>query len=328
MNYLVSINCITYNHEEYIADAIESFLMQKTNFEYEILIGEDCSTDNTRKIVEGYVKNYPEKIKLITSEKNVGAMANSQRVFKESQGKYIAICEGDDYWSNPFKLQKQIDYLEENPECTLCFHNACILNARENSSISSKNTLIKKTNLNYLEENSNYNAGQLALLGFIPTASFVFPKYTLESPPKWYSSAIVEDNAIKLIATSKGYAHYIDEVMSVYRVGVIGSTTDSWRKQSGDVDKLISINKRFIELFENVNKFTEYRYNNELDGSKIPFEIQILLLERKKKDLKNVRYAQYLVNLSLNEKIKHYIRLYFPDLFIFLQRFRLRLLKS
>ncbi|MFF2755773.1 glycosyltransferase [Psychrobacillus sp. NPDC058041] len=300
--------------------------MQKTNFDYEILIGEDCSTDNTRLIVEEYVQKYPEKIRIITSENNVGAKVNSKRVFNASKGKYIADCEGDDYWIDPYKLQKQVDYLEGNSECTLCFHNAYIQNVRKDNSVYLKNTLINKANPNYRGANSNYNTGELALLGFIPTASYIYPKHIMESPPKWYEYAIVGDNAMKLIASSKGYAHYLDEVMSVYRVGVKGSVTDNWRKESLDVNKQINKNKGFIELFENINKFSDYKYYNELDLSKIPFEVQIHLLERNKKELKKARYSNYVANLSIKDKLKYYIRLYFPNNYILLLRFRKYLL--
>lgn len=118
---VVSICCITYNHEKYIEEAIDSFLMQETNFPFEIVIGEDCSTDNTRKIVEEYVKKYPNIIKLIVSENNVGMQANGQRTMEACTGQYIAGCEGDDYWTDKKKLQIQKDFLELNPEYIICY---------------------------------------------------------------------------------------------------------------------------------------------------------------------------------------------------------------
>ncbi len=116
---LVSINCITFNHEKYIKEALESFLMQKTNFEYEILIHDDASTDNTADIIRKYEKKYPDIIKPIYQEENqyskkVNISKNFQ--YPRAKGKYIAICEGDDYWTDPNKLQKQVDFLESNPE--------------------------------------------------------------------------------------------------------------------------------------------------------------------------------------------------------------------
>jgi glycosyltransferase involved in cell wall biosynthesis len=116
---LVSVKMMTYNHEPYIGQAIESVILQQTNFPFELVIGEDCSTDGTREIVFDYQKKYPEIIRVITSDKNVGARKNNVRLAKACRGKYIAYCEGDDYWHNPEKLQIQVDYLEAHPECGL-----------------------------------------------------------------------------------------------------------------------------------------------------------------------------------------------------------------
>jgi glycosyltransferase involved in cell wall biosynthesis len=118
---LVSIKMITYNHAPLIAQAIEGVLQQKTNFPFELIIGEDCSTDGTREIVFEYQKKHPDIIRVITSEKNVGMNKNGLRVIKACKGKYIAFCEGDDYWHNPDKLQKQVDYIESHPECGLVY---------------------------------------------------------------------------------------------------------------------------------------------------------------------------------------------------------------
>ncbi len=117
---------LVYNHEKYIATALNSILMQNVHFDYDIVVGEDCSTDNTRKILLEYKKKYPDKFKLILHNKNVGAINNQNITMKNCTGKYIACLEGDDYWSDPNKLQKQIDFLEANPEFSFCFHNAYV----------------------------------------------------------------------------------------------------------------------------------------------------------------------------------------------------------
>ncbi len=121
---LVSVCMITYNHENLIKDAIEGILMQKTSFPIELIIGEDCSTDNTRKIVEDYEEKYPEIIFAQYSEKNLGMINNFLKVLQAARGKYIALCEGDDYWIDPLKLQKQVDFLEANPDYGLV-HTSC-----------------------------------------------------------------------------------------------------------------------------------------------------------------------------------------------------------
>jgi len=130
-NIMVSIDCITYNHEDYIRDTIDSFLMQKTNFNYEILIHDDASTDRTAEIITEYQKKYPDIIKPIFQKQNQYSQGVKHISYKfnhtRAKGKYIAFCEGDDYWIDENKLQKQVDFLETNPECTFCFHNAIVL---------------------------------------------------------------------------------------------------------------------------------------------------------------------------------------------------------
>lgn len=125
---LVSVHMITYNHELHIAKAIEGVLNQKTDFFVELVIGEDCSTDNTRHIVSEYQRRFPHIIKVITSNDNVGMIKNSIRTALACEGKYIAYCEGDDYWHNPDKLQVQVDFLEQNPEYGMVHSNANLFN--------------------------------------------------------------------------------------------------------------------------------------------------------------------------------------------------------
>lgn len=125
-NPLVSICSITYNHAPYIRQCLESMLMQRTNFDFEIIINDDCSTDGTTEIIQEYVKNYPDIVHPIFHEENL--YGKGQRgfflkfVFPKAQGKYIALCEGDDYWTDPYKLQKQVNFLEKHPDYVMCSH--------------------------------------------------------------------------------------------------------------------------------------------------------------------------------------------------------------
>jgi len=125
MEPLLSVVTITYNHEPYVAKTIEGVLMQKVDFPIEYIIAEDHSTDGTLAICKRYAEKYPDLIKLIYSDSNVGAIANERRAMKAARGKYIAFCEGDDYWTDSLKLQKQVDFMEANPEYSVCFHR-CI----------------------------------------------------------------------------------------------------------------------------------------------------------------------------------------------------------
>ena len=123
-NLMVSVDMITYGHEQYIKKAIESVLIQETNFEFELIIADDCSPDNTKQIVEQIAKNHPKgyRIKYFRQEKNIGMQSNGSFALSQCSGKYVAICEGDDYWTDPLKLQKQVDFLENNSEYVFCVH--------------------------------------------------------------------------------------------------------------------------------------------------------------------------------------------------------------
>ena len=134
-NPLVSVSVVTYNHEKYISECLDGILMQKTDFPFEILLGEDESTDGTRDICIEYAKQYPDKIKLYLHSRDNNIKINGIPTGRfnflynltHAKGKYIALCEGDDYWTDPLKLQKQVDFLEGNPDFAICFHNALVL---------------------------------------------------------------------------------------------------------------------------------------------------------------------------------------------------------
>lgn len=119
----ISVCIITYNQEKYIKKCLESAINQKTNYSFEIIIGEDCSTDKTRSICEEFSIKHPKLIRLLPLKPNLGMIGNWKRSILSCSGDYISICEGDDYWSDPYKLQKQVDFLEANPKIVLCAHS-------------------------------------------------------------------------------------------------------------------------------------------------------------------------------------------------------------
>ncbi|WP_316814826.1 glycosyltransferase family 2 protein [Pedobacter nyackensis] len=210
---MLSICCVTYNHEKYIAQAIEGFLMQKTTFKYEILIGEDCSTDGTRKIVDEYAAKYPDRIKLITSETNVGAHQNVVRVIKEVKGKYIALCDGDDYWTNPLKLQKQVDFLDQNQDYIMCCHYSKRI--KENNEIYYMN-LNPKPIVYSFEDILFDNDFETVLLSVVfRNTAEINEMYKAD----WFYKSNAPDRFLKLYATftSGKNIYVLPEVMSCYR---------------------------------------------------------------------------------------------------------------
>lgn len=309
MAVLVSINCMTYNHEEYIAEAIESFLMQITEFNYEILIGEDCSTDNTKIIVENYMRMYPKKIRIITSEENVGAKMNSQRLLENSKGKYIAECEGDDYWIDPYKLQKQVDYMEAHPTCTLCFHASETIQAPKKPT----GRVVRPYNRSKISPVEDIISGGGR---FCDTASLFYPKKLMEDSPEFYREAIVGDYPLQMILASQGYAYYIDECMSAYRSGVEGSWTMRLNAGANVRGNIIKVNEGIIQLLNGFNKYSSYKYINEIENICRKLEFELLVLQKKTKEQKHSRFNNYNWLFKLKVKIKIRIRCNFPSLFL------------
>jgi len=244
---VVSICSITYNHEKYITEAIDSFLMQETEFPFEIVIGEDCSTDDTRKVIEEYISKYPNLIKLIISDNNVGANANFERTLKFCQGKYIALCEGDDYWIDAKKLQTQIKFLENNIEYAGSGHQAKIVG----SSNIDQNRVYRQNIKNVLNKND--------FLRDCPfqTASFIFKANIIKKHPL-PQNILSGDKAIMLLVSRFGLIKYFNESMSAYRLhegGLSGNVTmDMMLKDLNIIPWIIDIDL----------KFPKYRYKSYL----------------------------------------------------------------
>lgn len=307
---MVSIACITYNHENYIEDAIKGFLMQKTAFPIEVIIHDDASTDKTVEILRRYEEEYPDLIKPIYQLENQyskGVKISANYVWPKCKGKYIALCEGDDYWTDPYKLQKQIDFMESNQDCTLCFHNAEIVNFDKTSMNKLQIPNSKWGKEYYYGRNHKYNAGELELLESIPTASFLFPRSLVLDLPKFYFDAIYGDEPLKLYLASKGYAYYIDEVMSAYRTNVKGSAMYKQRKL---VERRIRGHMGYLDILDGFNEYTEGIYSKEIEESKLKREIKILMLENNLKEIKQYKYKPYYKTLRFVTKIKIHYRFY------------------
>lgn len=248
----VSVAMLTYNHQNYIAEAIESVLMQQTSFKVKLIIAEDFSLDTTRQIVLDYQKKYPDKIKLILQNENVGASKNNISLFENLEGKYIAALEGDDYWTDQLKLQKQVGFLEENGDCSLCFHGANYIN--NNSEIISIHRPLRIPD--------NYKFGMKdAILGgggFITTNSMVFHAKYIKKIPSWMDDAPVGDIPLMLVLASKGKIGYIDQIMSVYRVASLGSWSSVLQ-----IDRVKSKihHYKIDKMWEDFDDWTNKRYH-------------------------------------------------------------------
>ncbi|ELZ5940614.1 glycosyltransferase [Providencia stuartii] len=221
----VSICCITYNQEVYIKRALDSFLTQSTSFPFEIIIGDDASTDNTSKILNEYKNNFPNIIKIITSKENIGANANLLQVFNNAQGEYIAICEGDDYWCCENKLSIQYNEMVKDSRVSFSFHSAYINNTSSIVKYRKKKTFFTADDV----IRNDYDQ-------FSPTASYMFKRNVVKVLPTWFKNASIGDYYIEIYSMSIGIGLYIDKPMSVYQQMAINSWSVSTNK---NIDKFI-----------------------------------------------------------------------------------------
>lgn len=209
-NVMVSVCVITFNQEPYIDLALKSIVVQKTNFPYNIYIGEDCSKDGTRNICAEYEKYYKGKINLLPSINNIGVMPNFIRTLQACNGRYIAICEGDDYWTDPLKLQKQVDILENNPEYAMCFTNRTKIDSE--GKIISEDTIPERFKRDLMPED---------LIGSFtpPTQTVVFRRDLLDNNIFYSTHKIFNgDTFLFWYIAQFGKTAYLDEITAAYRV--------------------------------------------------------------------------------------------------------------
>lgn len=206
---VVSVCCLTYNHEPYIRQCLEGFIIQKTDFEFEVLIHDDASTDNTAEIIREFEEKYPHIIKPIYQTENQyskGIKATFAYNFPRAQGKYIAFCEGDDYWTDPLKLQKQINFLEANADYSICFHPVLI---------NKNGQLVKDYITRQVPESSDIM--ELANGNYIHTPSVIFRK-RIENLPNWLVDCSAGDYALHMLNAQYGKIKRLNDIMAVYRI--------------------------------------------------------------------------------------------------------------
>jgi glycosyltransferase involved in cell wall biosynthesis len=221
----VSVAMITYNHEKFIAQAVESVLMQETPFAYEIVIGEDCSIDRTRDIVIDFQRRYPGKIRLLLADQNLGAQSNFAQTLQACQGQYVALLEGDDYWTSSQKLRKQVAFLDSHPECAICFHNATTF-YDDGKHKPHSYCLAGQKEFSTLDD--------LLLRNFIPTCAVMFRNRLFQGFPDWFCTLQIGDWPLHVLNAQHGQIGYINEVMAAYRKhpgGVWAGQTLPWRWQ-------------------------------------------------------------------------------------------------
>lgn len=264
---LLTVCLITYNHAKYIRQAIDGVLMQKVDFHWELIIADDCSTDGTKEILLVYKEKYPDQIKLILQSKNVGAAQNWVDLMISPKSKYTAYFEGDDYWTNPDKLQNQIDFLESNPDYSLCFHDMLVV--WENGSVDP---------YSYCKQlkRSDFTINDIIKSYFIPTAGLVFRTKCLNPLPDWIGEIVNGDYALQLLCGMYGKVQYIDEQMAVYR-RTLG--TDSMTSRYNTMNNINGL----INLFNLFNVHSNYRYSGSINRRILGLKFDRFILQQKTK---------------------------------------------
>lgn len=288
---LVSVFVITYNHALYIREALDSILMQEGPFELEIVVGNDCSTDDTGAIINEYVARYPHVMKLLPNDQNLGMSRNLDRCLAACRGRYIAALEGDDYWTDPEKLARQVKFLEEHPDFSFCFHNALVV--YEDGSGKSRHLMTS-------DDKPEYTLEDITRAWNIASASVMFRNGLLPKLPNWAHEGTATDLPVFVILANQGRVGYLSEVMSVYRVN------DGGVSRTGHQEKYML---GIVRMHENVDKYLAYRYHHNLVIKQIECYIILtgLMLEAKEHNSAR-RYLLRALRLQLTRGILPSIR--------------------
>lgn len=248
-NPKVSVCVITYKHEDYITTCLDSILNQQTNFDFEVILGEDHSPDATPGIVRKYADAFPNRVKAFIRPKNVGAKSNFLHCFLQTKGEYVIYIEGDDYWTDTQKLQKQVDFLDKNPAASACFHNAEIIyedgSGKPSELINTPQQAIWTTTSDFFKERETW---------FMATASVMMRRKWVSSLPEWFKDCKSGDIPMYVILAEQGPIGYLPDIMSVYRKNLGGqSFTDS------NKSKDFLLNRIF--MYTKLNEYTEFKFD-------------------------------------------------------------------
>ncbi len=261
---MVSVFCAVYNHEKYIRRCLEGFVMQKTDFPFEVLIHDDASTDRSAEIIREFEQKYPDVIKPIyQTENQYSRGVRLQRVWNlpRARGKYIALCEGDDCWTSPYKLQTQFNYMERFPDCALCAHQAV------RYSVDTKKMRLQSP------ENAerDYSLEEVIRLGgsLFATNALFYRKEDYAAMPDCFFQQGVGDVQLMIYLTICGRCHYLPQTMSQYNANV----RDSWTQRvARDPEKLVEYRRAHIAMLQRVDDYYGRRYHDALQEKILRYE--------------------------------------------------------
>lgn len=287
---MVSVCCAVYNHEKYLRQCLDGFIMQKTNFKFEVLIHDDASTDGSADIIREYENKYPEIIKPIYQKENQysqGIKISWTYQYPRAQGKYIALCEGDDYWIDPNKLQIQFDWMENHPEFTMCVHESYKRNL-----LTGEQTLVTKIN-------SEREIGVEEILSGtrLSTNSFFAIKEVNDSMPKEFFIDEIGDIQFISYNTLQGKCYYFNKVMSVYNWGVEGSYTQRVYLKTKNRYKHF---EKLIIFFKFLDRYTDNKYHSSIQNSIDMYEFNYHVTHGDFIKVKRKKYKKFYENGKWN----------------------------
>ena len=300
----VSILCLTYNHEKYIQNALEGFVMQKTNFKFEVLVHDDASTDKTADIVREYEAKYPDIIKPLYQAENQyskGVKISKVYQYPRARGKYLAWCEGDDCWTDPLKLQKQIDFLDNHSDYSMCVHRVRVNDIRTNT----------EAYIPVINSDRDYSVDEIIRSGTIfQLSSVVFRKELFMQKPECFDARGFGDIQLYIYGAICGKVRAMCDVMSTYNHGTASSWTVNVARNR---EKSILHSKEKLRMLKAVNEYYNYEYDKSLSYMIKRTEFNIAYEEKNKKELRRPEYKDFLKQRKMTE-VKDFLRKHFPFL--------------
>lgn len=277
---MVSVRLQAYQHEKYIAQALDSVLAQKVDFRYEIVVGDDFSKDRTREIAEEYEQKHPGVVRVLKRTKGdaydlkrqeVGRLYNFINIIENCKGKYVALLDGDDYWCDPYKLQKQVDFMENNPEYVTISNNAFVY---DDDDPTGKYTLLR----DHLPAETDFDTSRLMKGNPTATLTVLFRNNVLKEIPDIYYKGTGGDRRYMLMLSQYGKGKFINQATGVYRIHS-GGVTNAFK---GDADKK-------IQGWKNSMLFAD-RWNEYLGGG---YDEEVLAVKKLKATAIVSRYIQH-----------------------------------
>ena len=310
---VLSIICLAYNHERFVSDAIEGFINQKTNYPFEVLINDDASTDGTAKIIREYEKKYPNIIKATyQTENQYKKRSLILDMLGQAKGKYFAFCEGDDCWTDCTKVQVQLDYLEQHPDCSLCVHNSTRVTA-DGKPLS--DIIVTERDRVITTEECIRGRGD-----FCATNSIVGKTSLAQNVPSFLRNCGL-DYTWQIFLSASGSAYCFSKKMSLYRVGVSGSWSERMERNPEEYAKVFF---RINNMLTESNDWSNQKYNATISDCILGNNYTIAVKTNNTSMIKSPEMKRWIKNQGVSFRLKHIMWSMFPRLYHKIRTIRLK----